>query len=84
MGHLPALDISKGQEVFVEIMHLYHCDHKKKSWSEESNEQFTGLEFLQADIILSGTDSKRNALRKTRRPQGFPSHNTVLNIYTRD
>lgn len=61
MRHLPALDISKGQEVFVEIVHLYHCDHKKKSWSEESNEQFTGLEYLQADIILSEREDKRSA-----------------------
>jgi hypothetical protein len=56
MRHLPALDISKGQEVLVEIVHLYHCDDKKKGWSEESNEQFTGLEFLQANIILSGRE----------------------------
>lgn len=84
MGHLPALDISKGQEVFVEIVHLYHCDDKKKSWSEESNKQFTGLEFFQADIILSGRERKRSAVRKTRRPQEFPNQDTVLNAYTRD
>jgi hypothetical protein len=64
MGHLPALDISKGQEVFVKIVHLYHCDHKKKSRSEESNEQFTGLEYLQSNIILSGREDKRSAVRR--------------------
>jgi hypothetical protein len=32
--HLPATDISKCEEVLVEIVHLYHCDHKKKCWSE--------------------------------------------------
>lgn len=84
MGHLPALDISKGQEVFVEIVHLYHCDDKKKRWSEESNKQFTGLEYLQADILLSGREGMRSAVRKTRRPQKFPSQDIVLNVYTRD
>lgn len=47
----------------MEIVHLYHCDDKEKSWSEESNKQFTGLEFLQADIILSGREGKRSAVR---------------------
>lgn len=84
MRHLPALDISKGQEVLVEIVHLYHCDDKKKSWSEESNEQFTGLEFLQANIILSGREGKRTTVRKTRRPQEFPSQDAVLSAYMRD
>jgi hypothetical protein len=42
----------------VEIVHLYHCDHKKKCWSEQFNEQLAGLEYLHADVFLSGREDR--------------------------
>lgn len=81
MEHLPAFNISKHEEVFVEIAQLYHCDHNKKCWNKEFNEQFTGLEYLQTYIFLSGRKVKGSAMRKTSSPQKFPSQGTYVNVY---
>jgi hypothetical protein len=43
----------------VEIVHLYNCYHKEKCWSEQFNEQLTGLEYLHADVLLPGREDRR-------------------------
>jgi hypothetical protein len=51
MEHVPAFNISKHEEVFLEIAQLYHCDHNKKCWNKEFREQFTGPEYLHTYIF---------------------------------
>jgi hypothetical protein len=58
----------------VEIVHLYHCDHEKKGWSEQFNEQLTGLEYLHADVFLSRRKDRRSAIRKLRVAHHANSH----------
>jgi len=48
----------------MEVVHLYHCDYQKERWSEEFNKQLTSLEYLHANVFLSGREDRRIRRRK--------------------